>query len=409
MQGEDAMLKSALSWGGRPTHLALLPIVLLAALIFGGCGNSSSSSLIALSNGQAAAVAIGQADFDSNALINPPAADTLAWPWGDPVVVNGALYLGDTGNMRVLRYDRVPRSNQPVADLVLGQIAFDARLGGTGADGMASSSKSVSAGSGKLAVWDSQNNRIMIWNSEPSADGQAADVVVGQTGWGLFASACSASSLSGPTSGVIAGDKLLSVDASNNRVLIWDTIPTSPGEPANLVLGQTSFTQCAANDTNRDGTPEATPDASTLFDPNDVWSDGTRVIVADRDNQRLLIWNTFPTTDGQAADLVLGQGAMNTNATATSQTGLYNPSMVTSNGTQIFVAEESNNRVLVWDAWPTMDGAPADVVLGQAGFDTSSFGVGAAALDTPGGLHAADGRLFVVDNGNNRVLIFKGH
>src|SRR5690606_38175173 len=47
--------------------------------------------------------------------------------------------------------------------------------------------------------------------------------------------------------------------------------------------------------------------ASTLSSPRGLDSDGTRLLVADTLNNRVLAWTAFPTRLGQPADAVLGQ------------------------------------------------------------------------------------------------------
>ena len=64
-----------------------------------------------------------------------------------------------------------------------------------------------------------------------------------------------------------------------------------------MVLGQNSFTNCIANDDDQDGADDGVPTARTLASPTGVWSDGTRLVVADKSNNRVLIWNSFPTTN----------------------------------------------------------------------------------------------------------------
>lgn len=39
--------------------------------------------------------------------------------------------------------------------------------------------------------------------------------------------------------------------------------------------------------------------------PVAVSTDGVKVVVADTNNYRILIWNTFPTKNGQPADMVI--------------------------------------------------------------------------------------------------------
>ncbi len=94
-------------------------------------------------------------------------------------------------------------------------------------------------------------------------------------------------------------------DTQNHRVLIWNSIPTSNNQPADVVLGEPNFTTA----------PPATvsdlpPTASNLFSPVSVTSDGQRLYVTDLGHNRVLIWNSIPTQNGQAADVVVGQPNM---------------------------------------------------------------------------------------------------
>ena len=41
--------------------------------------------------------------------------------------------------------------------------------------------------------------------------------------------------------------------------------------------------------------------------PQGVWIANNKLYVADTQNYRVLIWNSFPTTNNQAPDVVLGQ------------------------------------------------------------------------------------------------------
>src|SRR5262249_4924322 len=154
------------------------------------------------------------------------------------------------------------------------------------------------------------------------------------------------------------GGKLLVADRANNRVLIWNSIPTTSGAAADLALGQGSMTRCAANDSLRNGTV-GLRSASTLFDPTDVWSDGTRVIVADRGNNRLLLGSRFPASDGVAADVVIGQTDFSLARNAATASSLMRPAALTASDGHLFVADAGHNRVLVWNTLPTTNGTPA--------------------------------------------------
>jgi hypothetical protein len=78
----------------------------------------------------------------------------------------------------------------------------------------------------------------------------------------------------------------------------------------------------------------------------------------------LQAYNTF-----QSADVVVGQPYMNwyyanANGSVDAQ-GLNHPTSVCSDGTHMFVVDTGNNRVLVYNTIPGSDFASANVVVGQ--------------------------------------------
>lgn len=83
-----------------------------------------------------------------------------------------------------------------------------------------------------------------------------------------------ASTLLGPSSVAIANGKLFVADTGNSRVLIWNSIPTTNFQPADVVLGQADF---VSDDQNRGA---FSPNANTLDNPRGIYSDGVRLVVA---------------------------------------------------------------------------------------------------------------------------------
>ncbi len=77
----------------------------------------------------------------------------------------------------------------------------------------------------------------------------------------------------------------------------------------------------------------------------------------------------------------------------------------------LFVADANNNRVLIWERLPTSNGQAADTVLGQADFVSVAVSrggsPGANTLRRPTALRYKDGMLFVADQQNHRVLIYR--
>ena len=166
----------------------------------------------------------------------------------------------------------------------------------------------------------------------------------------------------------------------NNRVLIWNTTPTNANQLPDIVLGQPNFNINIANGVGIG--------ANSLSNPTSVYSDGTRVYVADTGNHRVLIWNTIPTVNAQAANVVLGQPNFTSNVLNNGGIGastLNAPSSVYSLGTRLFVADTTNNRVLIWNTIPTVNKQNADLVLGQPTFVANTINNGGAGSTTMNG------------------------
>ncbi|MDR3719570.1 MAG: hypothetical protein P4K98_12270 [Bryobacteraceae bacterium] len=309
-----------------------------------------------------------------------------------------------------------------------------------------------------LAVADSENNRVLIWNSLPATNDQAADLVVGQPDFVSYTSGqdglygfptghSSATSLRAP-SGVYldANNGLWVADTGNDRVLYYGPI-TQNGQAATLVLGQNNFS------VDQQNLYALKTTAATLFAPASVSSDGQRLIVADNFQNRVLIWNTIPTTNGQAADVVVGQPDFTSNysntywTTVDSQyvvnyhsglcasngsdtttevgTTLYlypsmcaatlsSPMAAISDGTRLYIADTGNDRVLIYNQIPTQPGTPADILLGGINFlsdDTSDSNTpqdvaSVASFKGPNSLAWDGTNLYVADTFNRRISVF---
>lgn len=390
----------------RCMRRGLVPLALGASmtiLLFVACSSSDDAApappqipALSLTTGEAALAVIGGGSTPST---------NFAPVGGDPAVAAGRLYLSDTWRQRVLGYHTIPTSPGAAADFVLGQPDLSTfNAAGTSATRFRWPA-TVAAGGGKLAIADKDNGRVLIWNSAPTTTNVPADVVVGKETMTdpVTTSACTADSIgAGVWSVALGAGKLVVADYGQHRVLVWNTVPTTSGAPADLVLGQASFTACAAN-------RGASAGAATMNQPCGVWTDGTRLLVTDSANHRVLVWKTFPVANGQPADLVLGQPDLGSAVApgAATSANMATPMAVTSNGTQIAVADRWFHRVLVWNALPAASGAGADVVLGQASFDASLAGTGTARMNQPSGLAISGDLLIVGDGSNSRYLVFR--
>jgi uncharacterized protein (TIGR03437 family) len=436
------------------------------------------------STGQAARLVVGQVNFTAgnfgvtSSLLGSPSG--LAYD-----SVNGILWIADSNrlggtpdNNRVLRFSDVATYPNPtedptipgstcgacrgVASLVLGQPDFvsdNETLTPTGMrnpTGIATDGKHV-------AVADTDNNRVLIWLSLPKTNGQPADVVIGQPDFYHNATSVppTATSLRGPEGlWIDANGRLYVADTEDNRILIYNKIPTTNNAAADVVVGQPNFTSFVQPDLTQNN---ATPTATNMQTPVSVSTDATHMYVADLAQNRLLIFNTIPTTNGAAADVALGQLNLTTaisnnsfNQTATptldcdgnpenyitpvmcqsnaayaaslGQNGttavdtdgftLYParcaatmslPRFALSDGTRLFVADGGNDRIMVYNSIPTQSGQPADVILGEPDEFSDNTGEnpdGTDALQTPTSM-AFDGlNLYVSDTYNRRTVIY---
>lgn len=131
---------------------------------------------ITLENLQAASVVIGQPDFESD---NESAPDKyFDGIYGNPLIANGMLYLPDFGAGRVLGYHSVPTENDAAADFVLGKADFNDNTSGASASTFSGPQTVVTDGD-KLYVVDYSDDRILVYNSLPTTSGAAADHVIG--------------------------------------------------------------------------------------------------------------------------------------------------------------------------------------------------------------------------------------
>lgn len=319
------------------------------------------------------------------------------------------LLIADSGNNRVLIWNTLPASNQTSPDIVLGQPNMEsaaANNGGRSASSL-STPRAVWSNGTRVFVADTSNNRILIWNTFPTANQQSADLVLGQTSFtsgGANNPSRAANSLSAPYSVHSDGTKLYVADNGNNRVLIWNTLPVANQTSANVVLGQPNFTSATANNGARA--------ANSLNSPRFAFSDGTKLFVSDTTNNRILIWNTIPTVNRTSANVELGQPnfttatANNGGRTANSISG---PRGVASNGTKLFVADTTNNRILVWNTIPTVNNTSASLVLGQPNFTSGTAnngGIAANTLSSPRAVHVAGTKLYAADTSNYRILLW---
>lgn len=213
----------------------------------------------------------------------------------------------------------------------------------------------------RLLLADRGNNRVLIWNSLPTAN-TPPDLVLGQKDFLAYDSGNARDQMNWPVSVRTDGRRVIVADSNNDRVLIWNSFPTRNGQAADLVL-----------------------QSQELRWPWGLWTDGTRLVVSCTGSERLLVWNQFPAQDNAAFSFQLtGNGQLGT------------PRTITSDGKSLIVGDH-NPRVpnqpagvtgnFVWKTFPTANEQPLDFFIsdpldGNYGWMQGAF--------------AADGKLFMI-------------
>ncbi|MGC8794110.1 MAG: NHL repeat-containing protein, partial [Bryobacteraceae bacterium] len=388
-------------------------------------------------NGAYADIVIGQPDRITT--LAGASRTNLNSPVAVVVDAEGNLYVADAGNNRILRFPKpfqqLDRGRTPIeADMVLGQADFSSnranRGGAPAANTIALSTTAgtfraglVFDGTGNLWFSDAANHRVLRYPADAlraGAPGPDADLVLGQS---QFTTNTALAETSGNRvvktgmrypSGLALdpGGRLYVADALS-RVLVFAP-PFASGMSAARIMGVVVVPQGqqpppAVNDTG-------------LNRPEGIFMLGRNPGVVDTGNNRLLLfaryedWPPEATKFSPTAQAVIGQPDMNTGRAAAGAAGLNAPVHAVFSGTELFIVDSGNHRVVVWPQ--PFSGATR--VLGQISFDYNAANLiegrelyltpgtigpfaGSVALDTT----SSPPRLYIADTFNNRILGFR--
>ncbi|HFC00085.1 MAG TPA: hypothetical protein ENJ53_04705 [Phaeodactylibacter sp.] len=263
----------------------------------------------------------------------------------------------------------------------------------------------------KLLVADTAQNRLFIWNELPTTEFQKPDIVLGQitksaTGRNSKGKV-NASSLFYPSGIWSDGKKLMVADAWNHRVLIWNEMPSENGQPADVVVGQPDF---GSNDPNVKGI-SSPPSAQSLNWPYGVFSDGKQLWIADTGNRRVLYYEKIPTANFAAADKVIGKPNF-TERDYEPTEPIWPYSVKVSPSGEMAITDTQYYRILIWKNWKTAIDKKADVIIGQSSFEgngQNQFGwfPKANTLNWCYDTCFYNDGIWVADTGSSRILWFE--
>ena len=350
-----------------------------------------------LTDGQSAAQEIGGAGVPADDNLHRPARVSLSGGTAE------LLFVADRLNHRVMEFPVTSGTAAGTATAEQGQPSFATAMpnGHTANQPMA-----VTFAGGRMIVCDTHNHRVLIYDETPTAGDPLPDVVIGQGGifdteanQGLAAP--TAATLREPSGVATDGTRLVIADTGNNRVLVFAAIPVSSGASADFVLGQSGFGGSAPN--------AGGISAATLDSPVGVEVSGIELIVCDRDNHRVLVWDDLTSVaNGSSATFVLGQddftSRLPNHGETTAANTLHTPLDAIVVGSVLYVADSLNHRVVAYGS-TAASAISASFAVGQTSLTTNAATSGFSGLDTPSGLASDGQRFFIADRGNHRVVV----
>ena len=347
-----------------------------------------------------------------------PDPTTCFGPRGGALMkTEGPLWICDTGHHRLLGWKKMPTDDNTPADWVIGQKDFNAE-GRNGKTDVSAASVNVPTGicacGDGMAVADAWNHRVLIWKALPEDNNVPADIVLGQLDFESIEANhgkdyAAANSMHWPYGVSWQDGHLLVADSENRRVLIWQGLPTANGQPADVVLGQHDFS-------TRDENAGSDPSAMSMRWPHGIALWQGHLCVSDAGNNRVMIWQGIPDSNGMDCDYVLGQNAVDL---VDHNQSLYWPRAYTLNMPYglavvkewLLVADTASSRLLGWHIDDLKTGADARALTGQLNFhdkgDNRWQPPCADSVCWPYGIQSLDDIIVVADSGNNRVSLWK--
>jgi hypothetical protein len=353
-----------------------------------------------LTNGMNASWVLGAANFTTQTASSGQSGYNAEEPWMTYDDVNDRLFVSDDEGDRILVFDLSGGiTNGMNASYVLGQPDFLSAGETSSMSGLQSpTGVEYDSNSEFLYVSDNKNNRILVFDlSGGITNGMDASYVLGQEGFGLDIETTTIDGLAGPDGLAVSGNFLFVVDRSNARVVVYDIETIVNGEDAVYVLGQTDFT-------SNSGTTSQT----NFRDPKDVVVYGDNLFVADKDGNRVMVFDISTIINGEAAIRVLGQDDFDSSATTVDQGSTIQPVglSIDSSAGLLFVGSSERGSVSVFDvSGSIINGMNASYILGQPDFETLNASITQSGYGGPSLTFSQDND-WLFSGGEVRILIF---
>lgn len=302
------------------------------------------------------------------------------------------------------------------AEIVLSAIDFN----NTGGPLLFNHPLGIASDGKRLVLLDSNNNRALIWNDLPMEDNTEPDFVLGQKNFTTNNSGRGLDEMNWPTAASIAGEKLVIADTENDRILIWNSFPTVSGQAADLVLstetvsidirgvivwpwgiwtdsqrlvvsstgaGQILFWNSFPTQNNQ-AADFAIKLPGEIGTPRGITSNGEYLIVGDHNafgeqKNRSFIWESFPTNENQRYDIDFL---------------LSGPTAIDEDKLIII-----GNQLYIWNSLPEMVDVKSDLSIGASNKDADGFFFGDIAGEGQS-MVSVGGRIYIAGKNTNKLI-----
>ncbi|MBI5126329.1 MAG: beta-propeller fold lactonase family protein [Candidatus Taylorbacteria bacterium] len=286
---------------------------------------------------------LGQPGFISDE--SGTASSTMEDPYGLVIDSSNRLYVADSGNYRINVYDASTLTDgEEASNVLLKSSLTTSSCSDIGQNQTCSyyNNLDIDNDHDQLFVSFADEGRVLVFDTSNLVNGMNASYVLGAPDFTSYGDCSDRNSLCEPYDVVYDSNhnRLFVVDASDNRVMVYDTSSISNGMNASYVLGQSTFTSTGYGIT----------DSTLSYPVGAAYDSGNDLLFVSDGNNRVLVYDVQSITNGESAIGVLGQATFTTSSSGATAGALNDPhglDFATSTNS-LYVVDQRNHRMVVY-------------------------------------------------------------
>lgn len=286
---------------------------------------------------------LGQPGFISDESMT--ASSSMYAPYGVALDDSNRLYVADGGNYRINIYDvSTLTDGEEAANVLFKPSLTVASCSDIGQDETCSYTMNLETDNDhdRLFVSLADEGRVVVFDTSSISNGMNASYVLGVPDFTSYGDCSDRDSLCEPYD--VAYDpnhnRLFVVDASDNRVMVYDASSISNGMNASYVIGQSTFTSTGYGTTN----------VTLSYPVSAAYDSGNDLLFVSDGNNRVLVYDVQDITNGESAIGVLGQATFTTSSSGATAGTLNTPAGIdfATSTNSLYVVDERNHRMVVY-------------------------------------------------------------